>query len=138
MKAINPYLNFDGTAREAMTFYAKVLGADLAVQTYKDAGMVGAIDDPNRVIHARLSKGSMVIMASDSRPGTPVERGDNFWVCVHCDDVPEGAKFFAAFSDGGTVVMPLQDTFWGARFGMLTDKYGIGWMFNAELPKKKS
>jgi len=76
-----------------------------ALQTYKDAGMVGAIDDPNRVIHARLSKGSMVIMASDSRPGTPVERGDNFWVCVHCDDVPEGAKFFAAFSDGGTVVI---------------------------------
>ena len=138
MKAINPYLNFDGNAREAMTFYAKSLGGDLAMQTYKDAGMVGAIGDPNRVIHASLSKGSMVIMASDTRPGTRVTRGDNFWVCVHCDDLPEVARFFSAFSEGGTVVMALQDTFWGARFGMLTDKYGIGSMFNAELPKKTS
>jgi PhnB protein len=138
MKAINPYLNFDGNTREAMTFYAKTLGGDLAIQTYKEAGMVRPTDDPNRVIHARLSKGSTVIMASDTPPGMPVKRGDNVWVCVQCDDVPEVTRFFSAFSDGGTVLMPLQDMFWGARFGMLTDKYGIGWMFNAELPKKKS
>jgi|SRR5665213_499917 len=91
----------------------------------------------DRVIHATVSKGDMLILASDSPPGmhAPVQ-GTNVGVCVQCDDVPEIERVFKSFSDGGTVTMPLADTFWGARFGMLTDKFGICWMFNCDLPKK--
>ena len=136
MKTINPYLTFDGTAREAMSFYAKNLGGQLEMQTFKEAGMAGPKDDPNRVIHAKLSVGSLVIMASDSPPGLPVNHGDGTWISIECDDVAEIEKLFKAFGDGGTVIMPLQDQFWGARFGMIKDKYNIRWMFNCYLPKK--
>jgi len=136
MKAINTYLNFDGQTRDAMTFYARCLDADLHMQTYREAGMnmPGAED---RVIHARLSKGgaATVVMASDSQPGMPVKNGDNAWLCIDCDDENEQDLMFAALSDGGTVVMPLDKMFWGARFGMLRDRYGVGWMLNCELQK---
>jgi len=136
MKAINNYLNFDGNTRDAMTFYANCLGADLNVQTFKDAGVPGPPGSEDRVIHARLSKGSAVLMASDSMPGMEVRQGNNFFVSVECESMEEIQKFYKAFSEGATVIMELQDQFWGAHFGMLTDKYGIGWMFNHELPKK--
>lgn len=134
MKAINPYLNFDGQTREAMMFYAKCLDADLHMQSFKEAGMdtPGAED---RVLHARLSRAgsSTVIMASDSQPGMPVQPGNYCWLSVDCDDEAEQDRMFSSLSEGGEVVMPLDKTFWGARFGMLRDKYGIGWMFNLEL-----
>jgi PhnB protein len=138
MKAINPYLNFDGKTREAMTFYAKCLDADLYLQTFKEAGMEmpGAED---RVIHARLSKGgaATVMMASDSQPGQPVTMGNNVWLSVDCEDEAEQDRMFSALAEGGSVVMPLDKMFWGARFGMLRDKYEVGWMFNCELQRSE-
>jgi PhnB protein len=138
MKAINPYLNFDGQTREAMTFYARCLDSDLYLQTFKEAGMdTPGADD--RVLHARLSKGgaSTVLMASDSQPGMPVQGGNYAWLSIDCDDENEQDRMFGALSEGGSVVMPLAKQFWGARFGMLRDKYGIGWMLNCELPKSE-
>jgi PhnB protein len=138
MKAINPYLNFDGQTREAMTFYARCLDADLYLQTFKEAGMdkPGADD---RVLHARLSKGGAqtLLMASDSQPGMPVQAGNYAWLSVDCDDESEQDRIFKSLSEGGSVVMPLAKQFWGARFGMVRDKYGIGWMLNCELPKSE-
>ena len=134
MKAINAYLNFDGQTREAMMFYAKCLDADLHMQTFKEAGM-DAPGGEDRVVHARLSKGgaSTVVMASDSPPGMQVQQGNYCWLSVDCENAEEQDRMFGALSAGGEVVMPLDKTFWGARFGMLRDKYGIGWMFNLEL-----
>lgn len=138
MKAINNYLNFDGQTREAMTFYAKCLDAELTIQSFKDVGMEmpGGED---RVVHARLSRGgaATVLMASDSQPGQPVTVGNNVWISVDCDDAEEQDRAFQALSEGGQVVMPVDVAFWGARFGMLRDKYGLGWMFNYELPKSE-
>ncbi|HEX6576411.1 MAG TPA: VOC family protein [Gemmatimonadaceae bacterium] len=134
MKAINAYLNFDGNTGEAMRFYAKCLDADLQIQTFKDAGM-DAPGAEDRVIHARLEKGGAILMASDSQPGTAVKQGDNVWLSVDCDSQEEQDRMFTGLTDGGQVVMPLDTTFWGARFGMLRDRYGIGWMFNLELKK---
>ena len=136
MKGVNIYLNFDGNTREAMTFYAECLGAELDVQTFKDVGMSGPPGSEDRAVHARLSKGSIVLMASDPPVGTAITQGDNFWINVDCDSVDELERLFNALGDGGKVVMDVQDTFWRARFGMLKDKFGIGWMFNCELPKK--
>jgi len=136
MKAINPYLNFDGRTREAMTFYAKALGAKLDIMTNKESGMAGPGED--RIMHAKLGSGSTVIMASDSQPGMPVSMGNNVWISVDCSSTSEQDKHFAGISEGGTVVMPLAEQFWGARFGMVRDKFGLGWMFNCQLPKPKA
>lgn len=136
MKAFIPYLNFDGNTREAMTFYHKCMGpnADLSVQTFGEAqGVEGPA--ANRVMHARLSGGTMVLMASDTQPGSPYVVGNNVWITQDCESVEEIDRLFAAFSEGGKVLMPLATQFWGARFGMLKDKYGINWMFNHELAK---
>ena len=138
MKAINPYLNFDGQTRDAMTFYAKCLDADLYLQTFKEAGMdMPGADD--RIVHARLSKGgsSTVVMASDSQPGQPVQSGNYAWLSIDCDDEQEQDRMFSALGEGGSVIMPVDRMFWGARFGMLRDRYGIGWMLNCELPKSE-
>lgn len=135
MRAFQPYLNFDGNARDAMTFYQKCVDGELVIQTFGDVKAPGPPGTENRVMHARLSKGSAVVMASDTMPGMPFKPGNTFWVNVDCESVPEIEKLFAAFAEGGKVTMPLADQFWGARFGMLVDKFGINWMFNCELKK---
>lgn len=136
MKEIVTYLNFDGNCRQAMQFYGKCLGAELMLSPFSDApGTPPEVKD--RIMHARLSKGSSaLLMASDTQPGMPFQPGTNFSVSVHCESVEEIDKFFAALSENGQIAMPLQDTFWGARFGMLKDQFGIHWMFNYEYPKK--
>ena len=134
MKAFQPYLNFDGKTREAMAFYQQCLGGQLDIQTYADthAAKPGSED---RVIHARLSNGSAVLMASDSPVGMAVKHGNGVYVNVDCDSVEEIERIFKAMSVGANVTAPLADQFWGARFGMLTDKFGLNWMFNCELKK---
>jgi len=132
MKSFTPYLNFDGRTRDAMTFYHECLGGKLDVQTFGDSQMPGPPGSENRVIHARLEVDSGFIMASDSQAGQSVTFGNNAYVCVDCSSVEEIERFFAGISAGGTVTMPLQDTFWGARFGMCTDKFGVHWMFNCD------
>lgn len=87
-------------------------------------------------MHAVLRIGEGVIMISDSQPGVPVTSGNNVQVTLDFDDAAEMARRFDALSAGGRIVMPLQDTFWGARFGMLQDSLGISWMFNCDTTKK--
>lgn len=134
MKKINAYLIFNGNCREAMEFYAKNLGAELQMMPFSEApGTPNEAKD--RIIHARMAKGEAVLMASDNMPGMPFTQGNSYWVSVDCDSLAEIERLFPAFSEGGKVSMPLQDTFWNARFGMLTDKYGVNWMFNFEKGK---
>lgn len=136
MKEIVTYLNFDGNCREAMQFYAHCLGAELMLSPFSDAPGTPP-EAKDRIMHARLSKGpSALLMASDIQPGMPFQPGTNFSVSIHCESVPEIDKLFSALSEKGKVSMPLQDTFWGARFGMLKDQFGIHWMLNFEYPKQ--
>ena len=129
MRSINPYLNFDGNTREAMELYARVLGAEIEIQTFGDAGM-GEDAVKDRVMHALLTKGDVVIMASDTMPGMSYVQGNDVWININCESDEEIERLFAALGERGTVIMPLADQFWGAKFGMLTDRYGIHWMFN--------
>ena len=133
MKALQPYLNFQGTTRNAMTFYQQALGGQLDMQTFGDAQHASA--NPDGVMHAQLKVGSIVLMASDNMPDQKFVQGTNYWINIDCESVEEIERLFAALAAGGTVMMPLQDTFWGARFGMLTDKFRVQWMFNCELKK---
>jgi len=134
MKAIQTYLTFNGNCREAMNFYTDALDAELHLMEGEEAPGAPA-DFADRIMHARLHKGSAVLMASDSMVANPVTFGSNFSVSIDCENTAEQDRYFAALSAGGKVTMPLADMFWGARFGMLTDKFGVNWMLNCALQK---
>ncbi|HUI80194.1 MAG TPA: VOC family protein [Bryobacteraceae bacterium] len=136
MKGITTYLNFDGNCREAMEFYGKCLGGDLRINRFAD--MPGNLppDTGDRVMHAQLTNGARTLMASDTMPGMPFQVGNNFSIAIECESIAEIDKLFAVLGEKGKVGMPLQDTNWGARFGMLTDQFGVRWMFNYEHPKR--
>jgi PhnB protein len=136
MKGINVYLTFDGNCREAMQFYQSCLGGELHIAPFSDAPHEFPPEQRNYVMHANLAFGPHSLMASDTMPGQPVNVGTNYSVCIQCESLEEIERFFAALSNKGTFTMPLQDTFWGARFGMLTDQFGIQWMLNFEKPKQ--
>ena len=137
IKKLNPYLIFNGTAEKAVKLYESALGAKTeGLMRFGDApGMNVAPEHRNRVMHALLRIGEGDIMLSDSQPGTPVATESNVHVTLHFDDVADMTKKFEALATDGKVTSPLQDTFWGARFGMLTDAFGVRWMFNCELEK---
>jgi PhnB protein len=139
MKSFNAYLIFNGNCRQAMEFYAKSLGTELQLMTYGEGPGAGPgceipLEARDKVMHAHLHKGGAVLMASDATPDRAVTVGTNFWVNIDCENAQEIEKFFSALSDGARITMPLQGTFWAARFGMLTDKFGINWMFNLAQP----
>ena len=134
MKNINTYLIFEGKCRQAMEFYQQCLGGKLHMMPYSQAP--GCADMPkefqNWIIHARLNCASTVLMASDTKPGVPVTSGNNFFISIDCENLPEIEKLFKALGVNGNIDMPLQETFFAIRFGMLTDQFGVKWMFNLE------
>jgi len=135
IKQINPYLNFDGDAEKAVRLYESALGAKVEhISRFGDMpGSTATAETKHRVMHStlRLDNGG-VIMISDTQPGMPHTPGTNVYVCLDFDDTEDMAKKFDALAAGGQVLMALNDTFWGARFGMLLDAHGIRWMFNCE------
>jgi PhnB protein len=135
MKEIATYLNFNGNCRDAMKFYERCLGGELHMMPFSEVPGNYPPEAKDRIMHARLTNGPAVLMASDTMPGMPFQQGTNFAIAVQCQRQEEIEKLFNAISEKGKVTMPLQDTFWGARFGMLTDQFGINWMFNFEKPK---
>lgn len=136
MKELTTYLTFDGNCRDAMEFYKKCLDAQLYLMPFSEAPGEVPEGAKDRIIHAKLTKGAAVLMASDTMPGMPFQQGNNFSVSVSCESLQEIERLFTAIGVNGKVTMQLQDTFWGARFGMLTDQFGIHWMFNFEHPEK--
>ena len=139
MKQLNTYLIFNGNCRQAMEFYRKCVGGELQLMTYADMPG-GCAELPKEakdwIMHAKLSTGRMVLMASDTRPGMPVQQGNNFFISISCDSVQEAEKLFKSLGEKGEVTMPLQETFWALRFAMLTDQFGIKWMLNLDKPGK--
>jgi PhnB protein len=129
---LNSYLNFSGKTQEAMEFYKSVLGGELTIQTFGQAKMAKDPKDENRVMHAVLKTDGFVLMASDTMPGKEAEVGNNVHLSLN-GTAEEKERMTAAFeklSEGGKVVMPLGEQFWGDIFGMLVDKFGIHWMMN--------
>src|SRR6478609_7514203 len=134
----NPYLAFNNQCKEAFEFYEKCLGG-------KIVAMIGYGDTPAkehmpantgaRIMHARLVLGDQVLMGCDAHPEMPYDgiRGND--VAVQVETPAEAERLFAALSEGGTVQMPIGETFWGVRFGMLTDRFGVPWMIHCEKPR---
>lgn len=140
MEAIVPYLNFNGNAAEALAFYSKALnGAVVFQQKYGDSPMATGPESKDRIMHATFKAGDLTIMCSDTNEHMgPVIAGTNVSLSLNFPDLESIEKAFKGLSEGGKVTMPLQDTFWGARFGMITDKFGFHWMFNHDIkPKDK-
>jgi PhnB protein len=136
MKTVTAYLSFDGNCRQAVSFYQQCLGAELALNPYPDATGQPSSDSMAKIMHAQLMRaGVPILMASDTPQSGLLKAGNNFSVSIDCDSVGETESLFAALSQGGNVRMPLTDAPWGARFGMLTDQFGIQWMLNCFLPK---
>lgn len=135
MKNLNPYLNFNGNCREAMTFYAEGLSGNLELMPFSKAPMPLPDGADDYIMHAILTIGDIVIMASDNMPGQPpIIFGDSTYLSISAGSLEEIEQLYTYFSQEGKITMPLQDTFWGARFGIVIDKFGIGWMFNYDYP----
>lgn len=145
MTTVNVYLSFNGNCREAFEFYQSVFGGEFPyVGTYGDMpaqeGMPPFPEEmKNRLMHISLpiSK-ETILMGADSVPGFGPDLvvGNNFSISVSCDAKEETDRIFNALATGGIVTMPMGETFWGAYFGMLTDRFGINWMFSFELPRE--
>ena len=137
IKSASPYLNFNGDAAKAIKLYETALGAktETVVPFSEAQGMDIAPEHKKRIMHASLRIDDAVIMMSDTTPDRPVASEGNVHVSLTCDDVADMTKKFDALAVGGKVTVPLQDTFWGAKFGMLTDALGIRWMFNCDTKR---
>ncbi len=127
---VQPYLNFDGRCDEALEFYKKAIGAKVnMLMRFKDAPDQSMITPgrENKVMHSTVQIGDTVVMASDGRcTGKPNFHGIALTISVASE--AEAEKTFTALADGGQVQMPLGKTFFSPRFGMLSDKFGVGWM----------
>jgi len=132
MTQIIAYLTFDGNCAEAMNFYKESLGGELIIQKVGETPLEGecAGANPAAVMHAHLSKGSLQLMASDMMSGTELVRGNATALSINCSSEEEIRRYFDQLSAGGSDIYPLKVEFWGALFGMLTDKFGMRWLLN--------
>ena len=134
MATINPYLTFNGNCEEALNFYRSVFGGDFEyVGRFKDMPSETPVPDAEKekIMHISLPiSDETTLMDSDSSEafGGAAQEGSNFSISINASSKEEATRIFNELSVGGTIKMPLEDTFWGSLFGMFTDKYGIHWM----------
>jgi PhnB protein len=131
---LNPYLNFDGRCEEAFKFYAQALGGKIEAMIPHEGTPAAEHTHPEwqkKIMHARLDLQGQVLMGSDIPPNH-YQQPTGFSINISMKQVPEAERIFKELADRGTVRMPLQETFWAVRFGMLVDRFGIPWMINCE------
>ncbi len=132
---LQPYIMFNGNAREAMNFYKEALGAEITfIQTYGEAPgeYAKSPETANLIMHANVKWSDFELMIADSSPGHTMTFGDAVNISISLDSAEKGKQVFDALSAGGRVTMPFEKQFWGANFGMFTDKFNVNWMVNAE------
>jgi PhnB protein len=129
---LNPHLSFNGQCEEAFKFYQQCLGGNIqTMMTYGDSPMADQVPSEwrDKVIHATLIVGETALMGADVPPDR-YEEPRGFSVTIQINDPADAERIFRSLSEDGTVHMPLRETFWAARFGMLVDRFGIPWMVN--------
>ncbi len=131
----NPYINFQGRAREAMEFYHKVLGGKLDMLAMDNEGKMHPAAPDEKLMHARLLTDSAIIMGTDGSPEHPPTHGDNMAISLIGSDKEMMTKAFSELAEGGKIKMPLDESSWGDTFGFLEDKFGINWMFDITTPE---
>ena len=133
---MNAYLSFRGECEAAFTFYAECLGGTVG-QLFRYAGspMAGSVpaEWQNKVMHGSVTVGGQVFMGGDVAPQN-YEPPKGFSLSLHLDDPAEAERIFERLAADGTIVLPLEKTFWAARFGMLIDRFGMPWLINCGEP----
>ncbi len=132
---LNPYLNFNGSCQTAFEFYERHLGGKIvAMRTFADSPMAEEVPSEwrEKILHARLLLGKVALMGGDEMPEDYIVP-QGFNVTINIDTPAEAERIFTALAQKGKIRMPLQETFWAVRFGMLDDQFGIPWMINCEL-----
>ena len=131
---LTPYLSFNGQCAAAFKFYEKAFNGKIVfIMTYGESPMAEQVpaDWRDRVMHVSLKVENAMLQAADAPPDRETKT-TGFCVNIRVEDSEQAERVFDALAEGGTVQMPLQQTFWTVRFGMLTDQFGIPWMLNCE------
>jgi len=127
---LNPYLNFRGTAREAMEFYASIFGGELTLSTFADAGGMGVDEsEQQNVMHSQLEAGPDLTLMGADAPGH-MELSPNGSISLSGDDEAQLRSWWEGLAAGGSVTVPLEKAPWGDTFGMLVDRFGVSWLVN--------
>jgi PhnB protein len=139
MATVNPYLNFNGNCEDAFNFYKSAFGVEFAfISRFKDApsGVPLPANEADKILHVSMPIGNTVLMGSDvpSSFGKTVF-GQNVQISINTDSEKETEKLYKALSEGGKINMPLEKTFWGSYFGMVTDKFDVNWMVSYDYKK---
>lgn len=127
---LNPYVQLGTEARDALTFWASVLGGEPEIMTF---AAFSAPDAPEAelVMHGALkTPAGFTLMAADTPPGMERQQGSSISISLSGDDADDLRRWFAGLSEGGTVTTPLEKQVWGDEFGMCTDRFGVSWMVN--------
>lgn len=133
--ALNPYLNFPGTAREAMEFYRGIFGGDLSISTFGEFGSTDA-GVADKIMHSHLkADAGFTFMGADLPPEMPHQPGHTISMTLSGDNGDELRGYWAQLTEGGTVSVPLEKQMWGDEFGMCVDRFGIQWMVNIGQPQ---
>jgi PhnB protein len=132
MSTITSYLTFNGNCREAMTFYKNCLGGELTFQTIGESPLSKKMPEKMKecILHSTLTNGSLLLMGSDMVSENGLIKGNAVSLTLNCDSEKEIKNWYKKLSAGGQATHPLEDSFWGALFGGLTDRYGNHWLLN--------
>ena len=132
MSTINSYLTFNGNCREAMLFYKECLGGELNFQTIGESPLAAKMPKKMKdcILHSTLIRNQLVLMGTDCVPDPGLIMGNAVSLVLNCNSQEEINSFYKKLSEGGKTTYPLHDTFWGALFGGLTDKFGNHWVLN--------
>jgi PhnB protein len=141
---VNPYLTFNGNCEEAFNFYKSVFGGDFDyLGRFKDMPSENPIPEEQgeKIMHVTLKiSDETVLMGSDTSPefGQVSDFGNNISLSINASTEEDAERLFNNLSEGGRITMPLEKTFWGALFGMFTDKFGINWMVNYDYDQENN
>ncbi len=140
MTIIKSYLTFNGNCREAMTYYQQCLGGLLELQTIGESPMAEKMpyEMKDLILHASLKDGALELMGSDMVGDQGLLRGNNVSLLLDCENEAQIRISYKKLSEGGEATHPLEETFWGALFGDLKDKYGNQWLLHFDKNSKKS
>ena len=136
---MNAYLMFNGNCEEAMNFYAEATNGTIeSLVRYSDTQMPCSEEYKNKIMHGIMLINGTKVMFSDASENRAIQFGDNFSLALDFQGEATMHVLFKGPSAGGIVTMPIQNTFWGAQFGMCKDKFGVSWMFNYDQSKDKT
>ena len=129
---LHPYLAFNGNAREAFEFYAEVLNGKITMSsTFKESPMEIPDSHKDQIMHIHMTFDECELMASDTMAGSPKAEGNNVALSLAESDPERAEQIFNQLADGGKILQPLSEVFWGGKFGMCEDKFGIRWMMSS-------